>query len=438
VTSYRALHEGWTLSGADHHGVPATVPGCVHTDLLAAGLIEDPYLDDNETKLAWIGRTAWDYETTFSWTPADGRTDLVCAGLDTVATVTLNGVELGRTENMHRGYRFDARSALRSGDNTLRVHFDPAYGYAESHQERLGDLPNAYPEPFPFIRKMACNFGWDWGPTLVTAGIWQDIGLHTWSVARLAEVRPQVTVEDGVGRVDVHLTLERDTDGPVTVVAAVAGREAVARISGREAVLSVAVDDPELWWPRGYGEQPRYDLDVTLSDSYGKLDVWSRRIGFRDLRLDTRDGAFTVVVNGRPVMARGVNWIPDDVFVTRVDRDRLTRRLTQAVEANVNYVRVWGGGRYESGTSTTSATSTASWCSRTSRSRARPTPRRSRSPPRSPPRPGRTWCASARTRAWCCGPATTRTSGATRTGTGSPRWPARRGARATTSRSCPA
>ena len=349
MSSYRALHEGWTLSGADHRGVPATVPGCVHTDLLAAGLIEDPYLDDNEQKVAWIGRTDWEYETTFSWPEdQDGRTDLVCAGLDTVATVELNGVVLGRTENMHRGYRFDAREALRAGDNTLRVRFDSAYGYAEAHQERLGDLPNAYAEPFPFIRKMACNFGWDWGPTLVTAGIWQDIGLHCWTVARLAEVRPQVTVEDGVGRVDVHVVLDRDTDGPVTVVASVAGREAVARISGREAVLSVAVDDPELWWPRGYGEQPRYDLDVTLSDSYGKLDVWSRRIGFRDARLDTRDGAFTVVVNGRPIVARGVNWIPDDVFVTRVDRDRLARRLTQAVEANINFVRVWGGGRYES------------------------------------------------------------------------------------------
>ena len=122
----------------------------------------------------------------------------------------------------------------------------------------------------------------------------------------------------------MHVTLDRDADGPVTVVAAVAGREAVARISGREAVLSVTVDDPELWWPRGYGEQPRYDLDVTLSDTYGTLDVWSRKVGFRSVRLDTAPtSAFTVVVNDVPVFVRGVNWIPDDVFVTRIDRDRL-------------------------------------------------------------------------------------------------------------------
>ena len=348
VPSYRALHDGWLLSGADLAGVPATVPGCVHTDLLAAGLIDDPYTDDNEQKVAWIGRTDWVYQATFHARPDADRVDLVCAGLDTVATVELNGVELGRTANMHRSYRFDTRPALRPGANTLRVRFDSAYRYAEAQQDRLGDRPNAYPQPFNFIRKMACAFGSDWGPALVTAGIWQDIGLHCWSVARIAEVRPQVTVRDGVGRVDVHVLLDRDSDGPVTVVAAVAGREAVARISGRQAVLSLTVDDPELWWPRGYGGQPRYDLDVTVSDSYGKLDVWSRRIGFRTVRLDTHDGAFTVVVNDRPVFVRGVDWIPDDVFLTRVDRDRLAGRLTQACEANVNLVRVWGGGRYES------------------------------------------------------------------------------------------
>ena len=127
VTSYRALHEGWSLTGADVSAVPATVPGSVHTDLLAAGLIEDPYLDDNERKVAWIGRTDWVYETSFEAQPEDGRVDLVCAGLDTVATVALNGVELGRTANMHRSYRFDTRGALRPGPNRLQVRLDSAY-----------------------------------------------------------------------------------------------------------------------------------------------------------------------------------------------------------------------------------------------------------------------------------------------------------------------
>src|SRR5918995_1782527 len=197
-----SLHDGWTLSGAAHAGVPASVPGCVHTDLLAAGLIPDPYLDDNETGLTWIGRTDWVYETSFGWEPdrpAD-RVDLVCAGLDTVAVVTLNGVVVGETANMHRSYRFDVRQALRPGRNTLSVRFESAYAYAERWRAALGDRPAAYDQPFNFIRKSACNFGWDWGPTLVTAGIWQPIGLEAWSTARLARVRPLVTVDGGAGR----------------------------------------------------------------------------------------------------------------------------------------------------------------------------------------------------------------------------------------------
>src|SRR5882672_10498886 len=125
VSGYRALHDGWTLSSAQTGPVPATVPGCVHTDLLAAGLIPDPYLDDNEESLGWIGRADWAYELGFDWTSADraDRADLVCAGLDTVAKITLNGVEIGRTANMHRSYRFDVHSLLRPGRNSLLIRF---------------------------------------------------------------------------------------------------------------------------------------------------------------------------------------------------------------------------------------------------------------------------------------------------------------------------
>ncbi len=367
MTSYRPLHDGWALTGGDVDSVAATVPGCVHTDLLAAGLIADPYLDENEKELAWIGRTEWVYETVFTHRGEAGRTDLVCAGLDTVATVVLNGVELGRTANMHRGYRFDVRDALRDGENHLRIRFDSAYTYAEAQRDRLGGRPNTYGEPFNFIRKMACNFGWDWGPTLVTAGIWQDIGLQSWSVARLAEVRPQVTVADGVGTVEVRVRLERETPGTVparggkqnatpglvTLAATVAGERVEIETEGDEAVVTLTVADPELWWPRGYGDQPRYDLDVTLTGADGQaLDAWSRRVGFRSVHIDTtpdaEGSAFTLLVNDVPVFVRGVNWIPDDVFANRVTRERLAARFAQAVDANINYLRVWGGGRYES------------------------------------------------------------------------------------------
>ncbi|WP_326560541.1 glycoside hydrolase family 2 protein [Micromonospora sp. NBC_01796] len=365
LPSRRPLHDGWSVRPVAHPAVPAsvsdqpvpaTVPGCVHTDLLAAGLIPDPYLDSNELAVAWIGRTDWVYRTTFEWDDqAADRVDLVCAGLDTVATIQLNGVEVGRTANMHRSYRFDVRSLLLPGENTLEVRFDSAYRYAEGLRDSLGDRPNAYPEPFNFIRKMACNFGWDWGPTLVTAGIWQPIELHTWSVARLAEVRPLVTVTDNTGRVEAVVTVERAAAEPLTVSLAVAGvrTEAVIPAGVTSTVLTVDVPDPELWWPRGYGEQTRYPLDVTLRGPDGAaLDTWQRRIGFRSTSLDTSEdehgSAFTILVNETPILIRGVNWIPDDVFVTRVTRERYAARFTQAVDANVNMLRVWGGGRYES------------------------------------------------------------------------------------------
>ncbi|MBM2617484.1 glycoside hydrolase family 2 protein [Actinoplanes sp. LDG1-06] len=348
MTSYRPLHEGWTLTGGDISGVPATVPGCVHTDLLRAGRIDDPYLDANETKLAWIGRTDWEYTTSFVATPG-GRTDLVCAGLDTVAAIELNGSVVGATANMHRGYRFDVSPLLRDGDNEIKVKFSSAYAYAEGQRDRLGARPNAYEEPFNFIRKQACNFGWDWGPTLVTAGIWQPIGLETWRTARLAEVRPQVTVAGGVGRVELRVRLDRLEDTPVKITATIGGRTAQATVDGIEALLILTVDDPDLWWPRGYGSPSLYDLDVVLSDASGeRLDGWSRRIGFRDVRVDTTDGGFTVVINDVPVFVRGVNWIPDDVFADRITRDRLATRFRQAADAGVNYLRIWGGGRYES------------------------------------------------------------------------------------------
>ncbi|MEU7616038.1 glycoside hydrolase family 2 protein [Micromonospora rifamycinica] len=365
VVTRQALHEGWRLravagpqvpDAVAGRAVPATVPGCVHTDLLAAGLIDDPFLDANETALAWIGRTDWEYATTFGHRPGDDdRIDLVCAGLDTVATITLNGVEVGRTANMHRSYRFDVRPALRPGENTLAVRFDSAYHYAEEQRDRLGDRPNAYPEPFPFIRKMACNFGWDWGPTLVTAGIWQEIGLHAWSTARLGAVRPLVTVADGQGRVELHVEVERVADVPLTVRAEVAGvaGETIVPAGRRTAALTLTVADPELWWPRGYGAQPLHPLTVHLSTPDGHpVDTWSHRIGFRSVRLDTTPDAhgtpFTLHVNDVPVLVRGANWIPDDAFPTRITRDRLARRFTQAADAHVNLLRVWGGGRYES------------------------------------------------------------------------------------------
>ncbi|GAB3222430.1 glycoside hydrolase family 2 protein [Glycomyces halotolerans] len=360
MSAKRTLHEGWTVTAGsgsrlEVEGLPATVPGCVHTDLMAAGLIGDPYLDDAERELAWIGRTDWTYRTVFEHRvePHDG-VELVFDGLDTVARVSLNGRVVGETANMHRRFRFDVGDAIRDGANELEVAFTSPYAYAEAHRERLGDRPHAYqPEPLNFIRKAACDFGWDWGPNLAGAGIWRQVRLETWNIARIDQVVPRVGVEAGRGVLDLEVRLRKAVDTDVQLRCSVAGRETALTVEAGAvtAEARLEVDDPELWWPRGYGDQRLYEAAVSVRAHGVELDSWRREIGFRTVELDTEpdgDGTpFTVKVNGRPVWVRGVNWIPDDVMHARVDRDRYERRLDQAAEANVNFVRIWGGGVYE-------------------------------------------------------------------------------------------
>ncbi|MEV6165633.1 glycoside hydrolase family 2 protein [Streptomyces sp. NPDC052052] len=343
------LTEGWSLRH-DQVMIPAEVPGCVHTDLLAAEVIPDPFLALNESEVRWIGHREWTYLTDVSHDSGHERTDLVFEGVDTAARITFAGQEIGRTRNMHRTYRFDVTGLT----GRLEVHFASAYDEAETVRSRTGDRPNVYPEPSQYIRKMACNFGWDWGPTLVTAGIWRPVRLEHWSTARLASVRPLVTVGRHTGNVEVRLEVERTAGGAdrnLLARATVAGREAEVRFEGDQAVLHLTVERPELWWPRGYGGQHLYDLDITLLDEAGPLDSWHRRIGFRTVELDrTADEhgtGFTLVVNGERIFARGVNWIPDDAFPSRITPERYRTRLGQAADANVDLVRIWGGGIYE-------------------------------------------------------------------------------------------
>ncbi|MFF0223264.1 glycoside hydrolase family 2 protein [Streptomyces sp. NPDC004629] len=344
--------------------IPAVVPGCVHTDLLTAGLIPDPFLDRNETHVAWVGHADWTYHTTVSNRGEHSgheRTDLVFDGLDTVAEIRLGGRTLGRTRNMHRSYRFNVTDVLGTVDALLEVAFTSAYQEAETVRHALGPRPNAYPEPFNFVRKMASSFGWDWGPTLVTAGIWRHVRIEHWTTARLAEVRPGVTVDDdGTGHAKIHIVVERAPSGMERTLHAtvtIGGFESHVDLApgSTTATLDVEVPNVELWWPRGYGAQRLYTCIVHLQDALAPadlLDRWERRIGFRAIELDTSADAlgssFTLVVNGVRLFVRGVNWIPDDALITRVDTARYRRRLEQAAAAGVDLVRVWGGGIYES------------------------------------------------------------------------------------------
>ncbi|WP_327638288.1 glycoside hydrolase family 2 protein [Kribbella sp. NBC_00482] len=341
--------EGPAPDGLIGRTVTATVPGEVHTDLLTAGEIPDPFDGDNESALHWIGRTRWSFRTTFSWV-ADGneRQELVAEGLDTVATVTLNGQELGRTANQHRSYRFDVTGALVAGDNELVIEFEGPVAAAEAERAKVGSWPHTNLHPYNELRKMAANFGWDWGPDVATAGIWRPIRIESWSGVRIDSVRP-LAGADGVLNTFVSLVWTDIAAEYATVTVAVGGttQSATVKPGWDTVVVTNRVPAVDLWWPRGYGEQPLYDVTVTLAD-----DTWTGRVGFRDISMNVapdNDGTpFVLSVNGKPIYVRGANWIPDDAFVTRLNADTYRTSIEDAVDAGMNLLRVWGGGIYES------------------------------------------------------------------------------------------
>ncbi|WIB00675.1 glycoside hydrolase family 2 protein [Curtobacterium sp. MCBA15_012] len=382
------LRDDWTvaISGeqlpegapADIAGrsIRATVPGQVHTDLEREGLLPDPTFDRNEEAAKWVGRADWTYRRTVDVAPRGAeRVDLVCEGLDTVAELSLDGVVVGSTRNMHRRYRFDLNDLPgTAGERELEILFESPYREAGRVAAKAGAMPGPYDEPFPYVRKTASNFGWDWGLTAVTSGPWRPVAIERWSTARLAEVKPLVDVDAGEGVLDAHVAVERsgmndlDQDGEdddlvlvVTVSGATADggttrQRSRAQLTPKddEVVVTVRVPEVQRWWPRGYGDQHLYDVTVELQTVDGEvLDRRTSRTGFRSARIDTADDAvgkpFTIVVNGTPIDVRGVNWIPDDVIVSRVDRARVSARLRVAAELGTNLVRVWGGGVYESG-----------------------------------------------------------------------------------------
>ncbi|MBT1161958.1 glycoside hydrolase family 2 protein [Bifidobacterium sp. SO1] len=412
--TFRSITDGWTVRALNPQaapaevrdaiaaGIPAVVPGEVTLDLLRAGLIDEPFDGDNESRQQWIGDVDWQFETTFDW-HADGKTrhDLVAYGLDTVATVMLNGRLAGFAQNYHRSYRWDARGLLREGANTLTVTFASSVRESDRREQELGYYPHTEHHAFNQLRKPSYQFGWDWGIDVANAGMWREIGIDSWSGVRFAAVRPLVDVRpDGTGALTTTVEIERAGEGrvmsfddahagrrPVPVIVTVDGPGLTEPVTvngevgyGRDSATIVAVvPDARLWWPLGYGEQPLYDVTVTAggmaaggaavdgadtggadavvddaaTDAVTAPDaVWTGRVGFRTVRVDTRADAhgrpFQIYVNEVPVHARGYNWVPIDAFLSRGDRTFYAARFKDLAESNSNMVRVWGGSIYES------------------------------------------------------------------------------------------
>jgi beta-mannosidase len=364
------LHDGWQLAEVpagwpaaaampDADWLPATVPGTAHGALLAAGRIPDPFYGRNEADVRWVGERRWAWRLGFD---VEGELaaheELAFEGLDTYCTAWLNGERLFDSDNMFVPRRVDVRQQLRPGRNELLLCFEPPLARAREveavHGKRQlwnGDSARLH------ARKAQYHFGWDWGPELLVSGPWRPVRRHSWS-ARVAELQCRSEV-DVVGR-QARLQVSAQLQGAGTGLRCAfelldpEGRSVVVQtVPADVASATLNVADARLWWPRGLGGQPMYTLVARLLDGARVLAEGSRRIGLRTLSLvqapvqGEAGSSFHFRVNGQDLFAGGANWIPDDNLLERITPARYRERVGQAAAANMNMLRIWGGGVYE-------------------------------------------------------------------------------------------
>jgi len=344
--------------------------------MLAHGLIPAPYIGAPEAGLQWIGLSDWEYETRFNLDAASAQqphAELVFEGLDTFAEVSLNGQEILRADNAFRTWRISVNEHLQTGENVLRVVFRSPI---RTMLPRVQAMPNKITgnyislygdEPVDaltanFVRKPGYHYGWDWGPRYVGAGIWKPVRLETWDGVRLDDVTALTQSLDAhKAGIDLVLSVQSDHAQPAQVEIDMIDpdghtietlRQTVQLHTGQDRiVIPASISNPRRWWPTGYGEQARYTFRARIVAGNSEDDR-ERRIGLRTVELDrTRDGdhqAFAFIINGVRIFAKGANVIPFDMFPARVSHERLRRELQSARDANMNMLRIWGGGYYQS------------------------------------------------------------------------------------------
>ena len=351
----QSLNGAWTLEipGTDFGPVPARVPGSVYHDLLTAEKIPDPFYRDNELQALSLMENEFHYCRRFAADAALLESDCVllrCEGLDTLAEILINDQPAGRADNMHRVWEFDVKDLLRPGENRIEVRFaSPTKFIKEAYAASRADGSSDAMRGFPLLRKAHCMFGWDWGPRLPDAGIWRDISLLGVRTARIRDVLVQQEHAENCVKLRVRTNLERCGSGDVQACVRVTGPDGT-EYTGSGEDCEIVVDHPQLWWPAGFGAQPLYQVTVELSCGEGALGVWQRRIGLRTMtvtrRKDEWGESFCHTVNGVEIFAMGADYIPEDNLLPRVNPERTRRLLEDARAANMNCIRVWGGGYY--------------------------------------------------------------------------------------------
>lgn len=357
----KILGKDASLTG--EQGLPATVPGSVYATLLEQGRIEDPYYRDNEIKTLPIMDNDFCYTTEFvaepEWFMMDGLF-LKFDGIDTLADIYVNQILVGTAYNMHRSWEYDLLSedVLREGTNELQVvlHSPTRYIKEENAKVYTGGSGECM-EGFPHLRKAHCMFGWDWGPRVPDAGIYRNVALVGVEKSRIESVYITRIHEENRVTLDFDIAVETFTEAQEGVLAicvtAPDGKVYTyeEQGSGEGEQFRIVIDDPKLWWPHGYGEQPLYQVEVSLLGEGAKeLDSWKRRIGLRTITVNTDQdewgNCFAHEVNGVKLFAMGADYIPEDNFLSRITKERTEKLLKAAVWANHNCIRVWGGGYY--------------------------------------------------------------------------------------------
>lgn len=346
----------------ERDAIPVQVPGDVHTALIRAGILPAPYYDDNPEACGWVEDYEWWYRTRFT-VPAEmrgERFDLVFEGLDTLADIYLNGEKVGSAQNMFTPYRFDVTAHLRQGEeNVLAICFHSVV--LEAEKRDVSRYWSVFYKPRVWVRKAQMNWGWDWGPRLVTVGVWRPVRLEEHTTARIAHLFAYTTrLEENGAEVRLLAEVERIVkDGrPLVVSFAIHDHEQDWRVSapvvGDRAETTLWMESPRLWWTHNLGTPHLYMLEAELLDSTRVIHTEHTRFGVRTIEVDQSPGLepdttnFTFVLNGVKVFAKGADWIPADNLIGSIPPERYRKLVQMACDANMNMLRVWGGGIYES------------------------------------------------------------------------------------------
>lgn len=350
------LSQNWEVSSDSIKALRATVPGTVYTDLLTAALIPDPFVLTNEAKVQWVAEQTWTYRTTFELTKAVRSRKhhlLNFEGIDTYADIYLNEQYIGTTNNAFTSYVYEVDSLLKAS-NTLRIVVHPIQLQETKAKALLSyQLPES---PRVFTRKAQFQYGWDWGPKLQAVGIWKPVSLQSWNDVLLRDCYlQQEALQNNLAQLKAHLEFTSDSAKTLVIKTSIAGvqeEHPLEIIPGTHTyTLPLTIKNPVLWYPHTMGTPHRYRIHFDIFDEQVLTQSFEKKIGLRTLQLHTPKDSlgeqFYFSVNGKPIYAKGANYIPQHSFQNNVSPKHYEKLLQAAVEANMNMLRVWGGGIYE-------------------------------------------------------------------------------------------